>query len=195
MPVNLGSHYLSMSAARKLLVAFNRTIKGTKDEPRTIRGISKMSAKEMEEKFKEFQTKKGIGKNKGKEILTHKRVKSKSYSQVIPKDTKRPKPKAGTKDAPSKTMPGKEDYTGKKGDIKKSAGKDVKKDNPEVDFEPKNPSSIGNKKKVPYAAKYTKKPKGKRKPSAYNKHIAKEMKAGKSMKEAAMSWRAGKKKK
>jgi len=37
MPVQVGSdHYLSKGAARKLLVAFNRSIKGTKDEPRTI---------------------------------------------------------------------------------------------------------------------------------------------------------------
>ena len=37
-----------------------------------------------------------------------------------------------------------------------------------------------------------KKNKVKRKPSAYNKHIASEMKAGKSMKESAASWKAKK---
>jgi len=114
MPVNLGSHYLSKSAARKLLVAFNRTIKGTKDEPRTIRGISKMTDKELEDKLKEFQTKKGIGKNKGREILTHKRVKSSSYSQVIPKDTRRPK---------SEKEPIYETTTDKQGNIKKKLTK------------------------------------------------------------------------
>lgn len=34
--------------------------------------------------------------------------------------------------------------------------------------------------------------KTKRKPSAYNTHISKEMKAGKTMKEAAASWKAKK---
>jgi hypothetical protein len=37
-----------------------------------------------------------------------------------------------------------------------------------------------------------KKKKPKRKPSAYNKHISSEMKKGKSMKEAAKSWKAKK---
>ena len=133
MPITLGSHYISKSAARKLLVSFNRTIKGTKDEPRTIRGISSMDAQKLEKAFDGFTFKKGIGKNKGKEILIHKRVKSKSYSEVIPKDTKR---KKGTKDAPSITDAGTEDYTGKKGQIKKSAGKDVKSENSQVDYEP-----------------------------------------------------------
>jgi hypothetical protein len=43
--------------------------------------------------------------------------------------------KRGTKGSKSKTMPGKEDYTGKKGLIKKSAGKDVAKDNKKRDYE------------------------------------------------------------
>lgn len=133
MPVNLGDdHYLSKSAARKLLVAFNRSIRGTKDEPRTIRGIGKMSAEQMENKLKEFSVK----KKKSGDVLTHKQVMSKRYTEKIPANTRRKKP--GTKDAPSKTMPGKKDYTGKKGDIKKSAGKDVKAENSKVDFEPKN---------------------------------------------------------
>lgn len=37
-----------------------------------------------------------------------------------------------------------------------------------------------------------KKAKKKRAPSAYNKHISKEMKSGKSMKQAAASWKAQK---
>ena len=36
------------------------------------------------------------------------------------------------------------------------------------------------------------KKKPKRKPSAYNKHVSSEMKKGKSMKEAAISWKAQK---
>lgn len=136
MPVNLGEdHYLSKGAARKLLVAFNRSIKGTKDEPRTIRGISTMTSEELENKLKEFNVK----KKKSGDVLTHKQVISKRYTELIPKNTKMKKgmKKAGTKDAPSKTDPGTEDYTGKKGDISKSKGKDVKKDNPNVDFEKK----------------------------------------------------------
>jgi len=132
MPVSLGDdHYLSKSAARKLLVAFNRSIRGTKDEPRTIRGISKMSAEQMENKLKEFS----VRKKKSGDVLTHKQVISKRYTEKIPANTRMKKSKS-TKDAPSKTMPGKEDYTGKKGDIKKSAGKDVAKDNKQKDFEP-----------------------------------------------------------
>lgn len=38
------------------------------------------------------------------------------------------------KGSASKTMKGKKDFTGKKGDISKSKGKDVKKDNKNVDF-------------------------------------------------------------
>lgn len=133
MPVNLGDdHYLSKSAARKLLVAFNRSIRGTKDEPRTIRGIGEMSAEQMENKLKEFSVK----KKKSGDVLTHKQVMSKRYTEKIPANTRMKKPKEGTKDAPSKTKPGKKDYMGGKGDIKKSAGKDVKADNPQVDFEP-----------------------------------------------------------
>jgi len=137
MPVELGDdHYLSETAARKLLVAFNRSIKGTKDEPRTIRGIDKMSAEQMENELKEFSVK----KKKSGDVLTHKQVMSKRYTEKIPANTrmKKSKPKEGTKDAPSKTKPGTEDYTGKKGDVKKSAGKDVKAENKKVDYEPKN---------------------------------------------------------
>jgi len=43
--------------------------------------------------------------------------------------------------------------------------------------------------------KKTTKTKTKRKPSAYNKHISKEMKAGKSMADAAASWKAKNEKK
>ena len=43
--------------------------------------------------------------------------------------------------------------------------------------------------------KTTPKTKTKRKPSAYNKHIGKEMKAGKSMADAAASWKAKNEKK
>jgi len=129
MPVNLGTHYISKSAARKLLVTFNRSIKGTKDAPRTIPGISSMDVEGLEEKLKEFS----IVKKKSGDLLKHKQVISKRYTERIPKDTKR---KKGTKDAPSKTDPGTEDYTGKKGQIKKSAGKDVKSENSQVDDEP-----------------------------------------------------------
>ena len=129
MPVNLGTHYISKSAARKLLVTFNRSIKGTKDAPRTIPGISSMDVEGLEEKLKEFS----IVKKKSGDLLKHKQVISKRYTERIPKDTKL---KKGTKDAPSKTDPGTEDYTGKKGQIKKSAGKDVKSENSQVDDEP-----------------------------------------------------------
>ena len=128
MPVNLGEdHYLSLSAARKLLVSFNRTIKGTKEAPRTIRGISKMSAMEMENKLKEFQ----VVKKKSGDVLRHPRVKSLSFSEKIPKSTRR---KSSTEGSKSATHSG-EDYTGHKGNIKKSAGKDVASENSAKDYE------------------------------------------------------------
>lgn len=142
MPITLGSHYISKSAARKLLVAFNRSIKGTKDAPRTIPGISGMDAEGLENKLKEFS----IVKKKSGDVLKHKQVISKRYSERIPKDTRR---KKETKDAPSMTKPGEKDYEGGTGDIKKSAGKDVKSENSQVDFEP---STQPKKKKKPRSA-------------------------------------------
>jgi len=134
-----------------------------------------MSAEQLENKLKEFNVK----KKKSGDVLTHKQVISKRYTERIPANT-RMKKKAGTKDAPSKTKPGKKDYMGGKGDIKKSAGKDVKAENSQVDFEP--------------STQPKKKTKGKRKPSKYNLHIKKEMKKGKTFKEAAASWSSSKKK-
>tara|TARA_B110000285_G_C15017997_1_gene560052 strand:- start:356 stop:964 length:609 start_codon:yes stop_codon:yes gene_type:complete len=196
MPITLGeeekgtAHYISKSAARKLLVSFNRTIKGTTDEPKTIRGISKMTDQGLIDSLKGFSIKKGIGKNKGKDILKHKQVISKRYSEVIPKDyTRKPsekkKKKKGTKGAKSKTDPGTEDYTGKKGDISKSEGKDVKSENKKTDFYKAPRAKL---KKID-KSKVKKKGTFKKKLSDYNKHIAKEMKGGKTMKEAAKTWK------
>ena len=66
------------------------------------------------------------------------RTKSKVMKKVKAKGkaVKVVKAKKGTKDAKSKTHSG-EDYTGHKGDISKSKGKDVKKDNKKVDYSKK----------------------------------------------------------
>jgi hypothetical protein len=89
------------------------------------------------------------------------------------------KPKAGHKDAKSKTHSGK-DYTGHKGDIKKSAGKDVAKDNKKRDYEKpkkqrKKRSDAGVKRGARKAKASTK---AKAKPSAGKKQRKKRSDAG-----------------
>jgi len=91
--------------------------------------------------------KRGKQKNPAKPKATKVKAKSKtkpkgtkgSKSKTKPKGTKGAKSKTkakGTKGAKSKTHAG-EDYTGHKGDISKSKGKDVKKDNKKVDYSKK----------------------------------------------------------
>ena len=128
----LGKKMITKTSARRLLSTFNTTIRGTKDEPHTLRGVWKMSDEGLTDALKKFKVSKGRVK--------HKVVKSSTYDEPMPKEKtpsvkkSKAKPKKGTKDAPSTTDPGTEDYTGKKGQISKSKGPDVAAENPNEDY-------------------------------------------------------------
>lgn len=155
----VGKRDVSVSNARKILTAFNRSLReeGFGKNFKGKKGVYKMKADQLATELEMFKVKKNgrighkIKKDFEMEIPAGKAPKVKSTKSKPSKPTKTaPKPQSAKdkadekkgmtgkkKKSKSKTAKGEEDFTGKKGDISKSKGKDVKKDNPNVDYKAK----------------------------------------------------------
>jgi hypothetical protein len=185
--VMVGKRDVSVSNARKILTTFNRSLReeGFGKNFKGKKGVYKMKAEQLGTELKMFKVKKNgrighkIKKDFDMEIPAGKAEKIVSTKSKPSKPTKTaPKPQSvkdkedekkgmtgKKKKSKSKTAKGEEDFTGKKGDISKSKGKDVKAENKKVDY-----SKVSNKILKGKTGKASTKQKSKR-ATAYNKWV------------------------